>query len=143
MRPRARARTRTHNPERAVFVSFSDLIILRGVAATVAMAVAVTACFHRAELRAYQDAKATDVFRKALSGDVAKLDALQRRFEQETAIRKRTEADTAVATGRFKQVELEIRSAETQMRATAELAAALEKRRNDAINKRKADEVLY
>ena len=94
-----------------------------------------------AELRAYQDVKGTDLLRKALSGDVAKQEALERRYEQETAIRKRAEADTAVATSRFKQSDLDLRTCETRLRATAEQATVFEKRRTEAMNKRKADEV--
>ncbi len=94
-----------------------------------------------AELRAYQDNVATQMQRKALSGDVAKREALEARFEQESALRKRVEADTALGTSRLRQLELELRTAETKLRVAAEQETELAKRRNEAINQRKADEI--
>lgn len=94
-----------------------------------------------AELRAYQDNVATQIQRKALSGDVAKREALEARFDQESALRKRLEADTALATSRLRQVELELRTTETKLRVAAEQETELAKRRSDAINQRKADEI--
>jgi hypothetical protein len=94
-----------------------------------------------AELRAYQDNLTTQMQRKALSGDVAKREALEARFEQESASRKRIEADTALTTNRLRQVELELRTTETKLRVAAEQQAELAKRRNEAINRRKSDEI--
>ena len=94
-----------------------------------------------AELKAYQDNLATQMQRKALSGDTAKREALEARFEQESALRKRVEAETALGTSRLRQVELELRTTETKLRVAAEQEKGLEKRRNEAISRRKADEI--
>ena len=94
-----------------------------------------------AELKAYQDNLATQMQRKSLSGDVAKREALEARFEQESALRKRVEAETALGTSRLRQVDLELRTAETKLRVAAEQEKDLDKRRNDAVSRRKADEI--
>lgn len=59
--------------------------------------------------------------------------ALEARFEQESALRKRIEADTALGTSRLRQVELELRTTETKLRVAAEQKADLESRREAAI----------
>ena len=46
-----------------------------------------------------------------------------------------------MATSQFKQAELDLRTSEMRLRVTAEQATAFEKRRTEAVNKRKADEV--
>lgn len=69
------------------------------------------------------------------------LQALETRFEQESAQRKRFEADTAISSGRLRQVELDLRTCETKLRIAAEQEVNFEKRRNEAIARRKADEI--